>query len=194
MVCILFLDVQWMHLVTYLSGLARGWLNIERILKMLFRINTQHIWCESAALQPSIGIKIPIQMYMIDILWVYSVIVHWLISSKNVRAFMIKSEFFPAISIIIAPNKEHWYAAYATDEGRSKYGTKARSPGSEVINHLPTYLRCREDFCANNCLSCQSAPDYVCLCNNRRMSRVPTIEEDLEDLVWLAYQSYVFLD
>lgn len=112
-------------------------------------------------------------------------IVHWLISSKNVRAFMIKSEFFPAISIIIAPKKEHWYAAYSTEERRSKYGTRTRSTGS-VNDHVPTYRQCRKDFCANNCVICMSAPDYKCLCNNlRKGPNVSTVEEeeDLGDLV-----------
>lgn len=110
-------------------------------------------------------------------------IVHWLISSRNVAAFMIKSEFFPAISIIIAPKKEHWYAAYASDDSRSKYGTRNRTPnvngdGQEV----PTYIRCRGDYCANNCKLCQSAQNCICFLDKRR-SVVATIDEELEDLV-----------
>lgn len=111
-------------------------------------------------------------------------IVHWLISSRNVNAFMIKSEFFPAISIIIAPKKEHWYAAYPTDDGRSKYGTRNRTPGSVgELDPVPTYIRCRSDYCANNCNLCQTAQNCICYLDNKRRSNIPTIDEDVEDLV-----------
>lgn len=110
-------------------------------------------------------------------------IVHWLISSRNVNAFIIKDEFFPAISIIIAPQKEHWYAAY---DGRSKYGTKNRTSSEDQGPvPIPTYLKCRADYCANNCTLCQKA--QICICNQLRQrssSSFPTIEEnELEDLV-----------
>lgn len=108
-------------------------------------------------------------------------IVHWLISSRNVGAFMIKSEFFSAISIIIAPKKEHWYAAYANEDGRSKYGTRDRTPGTSD-GPIPTYIRCRDDYCANNCSLCQAAKNCICFLH-KRSSAIPTIEEDLGDLV-----------
>lgn len=114
-------------------------------------------------------------------------IVHWLISSRNVNAFMIKSEFFPAISIIIAPKKEHWYAAYATEDGRSKYGTRNRiTSGTSGQSPAPTYIRCRDDYCANNCRSCQTAKNCICFLHKRASTCIPTTideEEDLGDLV-----------
>ena len=108
-------------------------------------------------------------------------IVHWLIDSRNVGAFMIKGEFFPAISIIIAPKKEHWYAAFATENGRSKYGTRSRTLAEEDKGQVPTYIRCRDDYCANNCQLCQRAQNCICFLHKRQS--IPTIEEEAEDLV-----------